>query len=129
MANQKTIITIGRQFGSGGHEIGATIAQDLGIKLYDKEILNQVYKKISGFNCENYIRVVVASVLTQISQTFPKMDQKYVVEYIQSKAGQEKDAYINQLKFMKDIIGIEQPTDLDYRNSLYEIFEKVTRDV
>jgi hypothetical protein len=99
------------------------------VAVYDKEILNQVYKKISGFNCENYIRVVVASVLTQISQTFPKMDQKYVVEYIQSKAGQEKDAYINQLKFMKDIIGIEQPTDLDYRNSLYEIFEKVTRDV
>ena len=34
---KKTIITIGRQYGSGGHEIGATIAQDLGIKLYDKE--------------------------------------------------------------------------------------------
>ena len=29
MANKKTIITIGRQFGSGGNEIGDTIAQDL----------------------------------------------------------------------------------------------------
>ncbi len=41
MTKQKTIITIGRQFGSGGHEIGATIAQDLGIKLYDKEMLKR----------------------------------------------------------------------------------------
>ena len=43
MAEKKTIITIGRQFGSGGHEIGATIAQDLGINLYDKEMLKRAY--------------------------------------------------------------------------------------
>lgn len=34
-----TIITIGRQFGSGGHEIGQIIADKLGIKYYDKELL------------------------------------------------------------------------------------------
>jgi cytidylate kinase len=50
MANKKTIITIGRQFGSGGHEIGATIAQDLGINLYDKEMLKRAAKE-SGL-CE-----------------------------------------------------------------------------
>ena len=50
MANTKTIITIGRQFGSGGHEIGATIAQDLGINLYDKEMLKRAAKE-SGL-CE-----------------------------------------------------------------------------
>ena len=50
MANKKTIITIGRQFGSGGHEIGATISQDLGIKLYDKEMLKRAAKE-SGL-CE-----------------------------------------------------------------------------
>ena len=50
MANKKTIITIGRQFGSGGHEIGATIAQDLGINLYDKEMLKRSAKE-SGL-CE-----------------------------------------------------------------------------
>lgn len=44
MAEKKTIITIGRQYGSGGHEIGATIAQDLGIKLYDKDILKRAAK-------------------------------------------------------------------------------------
>ena len=50
MAEKKTIITIGRQYGSGGHEIGATIAQDLGIKLYDKEMLRRAAKE-SGL-CE-----------------------------------------------------------------------------
>jgi len=33
------IITIGRQFGSAGHEIGEKLAQKLGIKYYDKELL------------------------------------------------------------------------------------------
>ena len=37
--NNKTIITIGRQFGSGGHEIGRLLAERLGIPLYDKELL------------------------------------------------------------------------------------------
>lgn len=50
MAERKTIITIGRQYGSGGHEIGATIAQDLGIKLYDKEMMKRAAKE-SGL-CE-----------------------------------------------------------------------------
>ena len=36
---EHVIITIGRQFGSGGHEIGRMLAQKLGYKLYDKELL------------------------------------------------------------------------------------------
>ena len=32
-------ITIGRQFGSGGREIGKKVAQALDIPCYDKEIL------------------------------------------------------------------------------------------
>ena len=50
MATNKTIITIGRQYGSGGHEIGATIAHDMGLKLYDKEMLKRAAKE-SGL-CE-----------------------------------------------------------------------------
>ena len=34
-----TIVTIGRQFGSGGHEIGSKLADKLGIKCYDKELI------------------------------------------------------------------------------------------
>jgi len=40
--NTNTVITIGRQFGSAGLAIGRQVAKDLGIKLYDKEILDEL---------------------------------------------------------------------------------------
>ena len=45
-----TVITIGREFGSGGHEIGMKLAERLGVKCYDKELL-QLAAKNSGL-CE-----------------------------------------------------------------------------
>mgnify|MGYP003179332405 CR=1 FL=1 len=45
--NSKTVITIGRQFGSGGKEIGEKLAKELGIRCYDKELL-AVAAKESG---------------------------------------------------------------------------------
>jgi len=36
---KKIIITIARQYGSGGREIGERIAAELGIPLYDKELI------------------------------------------------------------------------------------------
>ncbi len=49
-----TIITIGRQFGSGGREIGELVAEHFGIKCYDKELLSRAAKE-SGF-CEEMIQ-------------------------------------------------------------------------
>lgn len=48
-----TIITIGRQFGSGGREIGLKVAEALGIPCYDKELLTRAAKE-SGF-CEEML--------------------------------------------------------------------------
>lgn len=42
----KQIITIGRQFGSGGREIGLKLAEKLGLKCYDKEILQAAARKM-----------------------------------------------------------------------------------
>ena len=39
MEEKRLVITIGRQYGSGGREIGARLAQDLGFGFYDKNIL------------------------------------------------------------------------------------------
>ena len=36
----KSVITISRQFGSGGHEIGQKLAERLGIAFYDKELIS-----------------------------------------------------------------------------------------
>lgn len=40
MEEKKTIITIGRQYGSGGREVGEKLAKELGIHFYDKNILH-----------------------------------------------------------------------------------------
>ena len=42
---EQFVITISRQFGTGGHEIGAEMARRLGVKLLDKQILNEVAKR------------------------------------------------------------------------------------
>ena len=44
----KTIITISREFGSGGRSIGKSVAEALEIPYYDKELIKQVAEK-TGF--------------------------------------------------------------------------------
>ena len=43
---EQFIITISRMFGTGGHEIGAELARRLGVKLIDKQVLNEVAKRM-----------------------------------------------------------------------------------
>ena len=45
-----TVITIGRQYGSGGREIGKKLAEYFDIAYYDNELLSRAAKE-SGF-CE-----------------------------------------------------------------------------
>ena len=51
------IITIGREFGSGGRELGRHIAGELGIAYYDREIVAEIAKRTSM--SENYIQQIV----------------------------------------------------------------------
>jgi len=48
---KRIIINIGRQLGSGGHDIGRMLAQDFHAQYYDREILN-IAAKESGFSEE-----------------------------------------------------------------------------
>ncbi len=50
---KKNVITISRQFGSGGRTIGHLVAEKLGIPFYDKELVEQIAME-SGFST-NYI--------------------------------------------------------------------------
>ena len=45
---EKKIITISREFGSGGRTIGRKVAEELGIPFYDKELVEQIAVE-SGF--------------------------------------------------------------------------------
>ncbi|QOV20711.1 cytidylate kinase-like family protein [Blautia liquoris] len=47
----RTIITIGRQYGSGGHQIGKILSDEYGIGYYDKELLDRAAKE-SGIGKE-----------------------------------------------------------------------------
>lgn len=51
---QHVIITIAREYGSGGHLLGEMLSKELGIKLYDKEFIHLVAEK-NGIN-EQYIK-------------------------------------------------------------------------
>ena len=60
------IITIGREFGSGGRELGRRLARELGFDYYDKEILAEIAKHTSL--SEEYVQQVVEN---QPRQLFP----------------------------------------------------------
>lgn len=51
---EKRIITISREFGSGGRTIGKLVAEHLGIRCYDAELI----QKLAAESCfdENYVK-------------------------------------------------------------------------
>ncbi|MCQ2478898.1 MAG: cytidylate kinase-like family protein [Clostridia bacterium] len=51
------VITVGRQFGSGGRELGRRLAEELSIEYYDKEIVTEISKHTSL--SEDYVRQVI----------------------------------------------------------------------
>lgn len=55
------IITIGREFGSGGRELGKRLAETLGYAYYDEEILSAIAQK-SGLAVE-YVKSVVENAI------------------------------------------------------------------
>ena len=52
---KKRVITISREFGSGGHSIGKIVAETLGISFYDQELLEKIAEE-TGFSKELLIR-------------------------------------------------------------------------
>ena len=54
MTMNKIIVTEGREFGSGGHEVGKRLAKDLGISFYDQEFIEMAVQK-TGFH-EDYVK-------------------------------------------------------------------------
>ncbi len=54
--SKNLVIAIGREFGSGGHEIASKVAEKLGVKLYDKELIALIAKN-SGMS-ENILHEV-----------------------------------------------------------------------
>ena len=49
MADEKTLISVGRQFGSGGRQVADALGEKLGLKVYDNELISQAAAE-SGFS-------------------------------------------------------------------------------
>ena len=52
---KKTIITISRETGSGGHSIGKMLADRLGYAFYDKEFVAEVARE-TGIDAETILQ-------------------------------------------------------------------------
>jgi len=94
------IITIGREFGSGGRELGKRLADELGFAYYDKEILTAVAQQ-SGLN-EEYIEMMNDRGISKhyhitYGRTF---SSGFTVQYQRNKT----ELLLKQQKILKDLV-------------------------
>lgn len=66
--DKQLIISVGREFGSGGHAIAEELSKRFGIKLYDNNLLLEIAEK-NGSNAENIQKFDEAPKLRILSRT------------------------------------------------------------
>ena len=71
---QHTIITIGRQFGSGGHEVGNRLAERLDIPLYDHNLIRMAAEelRISREDAQKVDETVLGRFLSAYAASSPE---------------------------------------------------------
>ena len=75
------VICIGRQYGSGGREIGERLAQKLGINCYDKLLIKKA-AEISGLNEEYISREEEAERLSKLDQKLSPLERKIMALFL-----------------------------------------------
>ena len=111
------IITIGRQFGSGGHEIGRMIAKELGYELYDKELLKlqAEHSGIAEKVLESYDEAPTNSLLYSIvMDVYPSMN--YVGNSLNQQIYQAQYDTIRKLKDVGNCVIIGRGADYILRD-------------
>jgi len=141
---QDIIVTIGRQFGSGGHEIGRRLAKSLGWTMYDKELL-KLQAKQSGIAekvLESYDEQPTSSLLYSIvMDVYPSMNyvgnslnqQVYQAQYDSIRALKDKGSCIIVgrgadyiLRDCPNLVSVFIHAPLEERAKRVAEFEKVT---
>lgn len=93
-----TIITIGRQFGSAGLAIGRQVAHDLGIKLYYKEILDEITSEDLPLCKSN----------TAYTEIKPANSFLYSLVMDKTNAGSYIDMPVNHKRFISQVDSIKK---------------------
>lgn len=111
------IITIGRQFGSGGRELGKRLADELGLRYYDKEILSEIANQTSM--SEEYVSNIIEqapkrSYPITIGHSFAFSDNYYMMQMQSVYLAQDK--IIRQLASDSDCIIIGRCADYILRD-------------
>lgn len=126
------IITIGRQFGSGGHEIGKRLAETLDLPFYDNALIDLAvnYGKVSSEELKNADEKRPGSLLYTIFENsnaktgyhLPVQDAMFNLqsEVIRNLAETESCIIVGRcagyiLKGRKDAISVFIHADMDYR--------------
>ncbi len=124
----KFAITIGRQYGSGGGEIGRMLAKHFDIPCYDKELLTMVAKE-SGF-CKEYfekydekpLKVLTYFGYDSCVASLPVNHQLFLKQFnmIQKLATQESCVFIGRasnyaLKDFDNVLNVFIHGDFEYR--------------
>ncbi|MDO5146180.1 MAG: cytidylate kinase-like family protein [Eubacteriales bacterium] len=69
---KKRVITIGREFGSGGTTIGKKVAQELGMEFYNRDIIKNIVKE-TGLR-EKYVE--------HYAEFAPSADQRFAFSFV-----------------------------------------------
>ena len=122
--SKHVVITVSREYGSGGRYVGRLIAEKLGIKLYDKEFIEKVAEK-TGFS-EEYIesneqkRDALEVLNNGFYSEFNNSDELFIEEskLIKEVAEKESCVIIGRcadfiLKDMKNIIKVFIYSDME----------------
>lgn len=76
---KKRIVTIGREFGSGGRSVGRMVAQKLGVSFYDKELVRQISLK-TGFHEDFIEQGEYAPIQSWMAYAFPASGVRNVMQ-------------------------------------------------
>lgn len=100
--NKKVVITIARQYGSGGRTIGEMLANDMNIHYYDKELL-KLASEDSGINERLFVK---ADEKVKISQLIKNMNSVYKGQLISPESDDfisDDNLFNYQAKVMKQL--------------------------
>ncbi len=92
------VITIGRQFGSGGREVGRRLAEELSYNYYDKELIKMISKE-SGLDI-NYVENQSEQ---YTNQTLPYLVGKSFMAYTQPIDTMNIELHTTQNTILKEI--------------------------
>lgn len=92
------VITIGREFGSGGREFGRRLAEELSIEYYDKEIITEIAKHTQL--SEEYIQQIIECTPHRLYPITVGHSMSFVEDYSFSQA---QSVYQAQATILKDL--------------------------